>query len=62
MMIGKGTQAVPTSDNVLDAMISAALSPATIRRAYNVADGTGTSWQAYVAACIFESRVNIGDF
>jgi nucleoside-diphosphate-sugar epimerase len=37
-------------DNVVDAMISAAMSPATIDRAYNIVDGTGTSWRAYVAA------------
>ena len=37
-------------DNVVDAMIDAALSPATLNRVYNIADGTGASWQAYVAA------------
>lgn len=37
-------------DNVADAMISAALSPATIDRAYNIVDGTGASWHAYVSA------------
>ena len=37
-------------DNVVDAMIDAAHSSATVNRAYNIADGTGATWQAYIGA------------
>ena len=37
-------------DNVVDAMISAALSPVTLNRTYNIVDGTGANWQTYVNA------------
>jgi len=36
-------------DNVVDAIISAATSPATIGKAYNVSDATGVTWKDYVA-------------
>ncbi len=35
-------------DTVAEAMIAAAASPATLGCAYNIADGTGASWRAYV--------------
>jgi nucleoside-diphosphate-sugar epimerase len=37
-------------DNVVDAMIGAALSPTTLNRTYNIVDGTGANWQTYVNA------------
>jgi len=37
-------------DNAAHAMIAAAHSPATLNRAYNVADGTGVTWRTYVDA------------
>ena len=37
-------------DNVVDAMIGAALSPVTLNRAYNIADGSRASWRDYVNA------------
>ena len=36
-------------DNVAQAMIDAALSPATIGRTYNITDGTNVTWKQYVA-------------
>lgn len=47
---GRSTGGFAYVDNVVDAMISAAFAPSTIGRAYNIVDGTGASWQAYVAA------------
>jgi len=35
--------------NVVDAMIQASTSPATIGQAYNLSDGTNATWQAYLA-------------
>lgn len=35
-------------DNVAEAIIQAAFAPATIDRAYNLADGTGVTWRAYL--------------
>ena len=35
-------------DTVAEAMIAAAASPETMGRAYNIADGTGATWRAYV--------------
>jgi nucleoside-diphosphate-sugar epimerase len=37
-------------DNVVDAMLAAAGSEATLSRAYNIADGTGITWRQYVDA------------
>lgn len=37
-------------DNVVDAMIGAALSRRTLTRAYNIVDGAGASWDKYVTA------------
>jgi nucleoside-diphosphate-sugar epimerase len=37
-------------DNVVNAMIDAAASPATKGEAYNVSDGTGVNWRVYVDA------------
>jgi nucleoside-diphosphate-sugar epimerase len=37
-------------DNAVDAMIAAARSTAAIGRVYNLSDGTGASWKAYVKA------------
>jgi nucleoside-diphosphate-sugar epimerase len=45
---GRSTGGFAYVDNVVDAMISAALSPVAIGRAYNVADGTGVNWRTYV--------------
>ena len=36
-------------DNVAQAMIDAALSPATIGRTYNITDGTNVTWKHYVS-------------
>jgi nucleoside-diphosphate-sugar epimerase len=47
---GRSTGGFAYVDNVVDAIISAVLSPATIDGTYNIVDGTGASWQAYVAA------------
>ncbi len=35
-------------DSVVEAMLAAATSPDTVGRAYNIADGTGATWRAYV--------------
>jgi nucleoside-diphosphate-sugar epimerase len=37
-------------DNVAAAMMDAAQSPATLGRAYNISDGTGTTWREYTNA------------
>jgi len=37
-------------DNVVEAMIAAAIAPATVGKIYNIADGTGVTWKQYVAA------------
>lgn len=37
-------------DNVAEAMMHAAESPATLGRAYNISDGTGTTWREYTTA------------
>lgn len=47
---GRSTGGFAYVDNVVDAMISAALSPAAIGQTYNIVDGTGASWHAYIAA------------
>jgi nucleoside-diphosphate-sugar epimerase len=37
-------------DNAATAMIQAAVSPAAVGRAYNISDGTGTTWREYTDA------------
>src|SRR3954462_7327684 len=37
-------------DNVAEAMIRAATTPATLGRAYNITDDTGATWRDYVRA------------
>ncbi|HEX6497091.1 MAG TPA: NAD-dependent epimerase/dehydratase family protein [Acidobacteriaceae bacterium] len=37
-------------DNVATAMMQAAMHPATLGRAYNISDGTGTTWREYTNA------------
>jgi nucleoside-diphosphate-sugar epimerase len=37
-------------DNVAEAMIRAATSPATLGRAYNITDDTGATWRDYLRA------------
>jgi nucleoside-diphosphate-sugar epimerase len=37
-------------DNVAEAMMQAVESPATVGRAYNISDGTGTTWRDYTNA------------
>lgn len=49
-------------DNVAEAMMAAAVSPATLGRAYNLADGTGVTWRRYVdrlAAALGARRVRL---
>ncbi len=37
-------------DNAVDAIIQAAIVPATLGRAYNLSDGTGVTWRRYIDA------------
>src|SRR6185437_5238018 len=47
---GHATAGLLYVDNAADAMIAAARSPAAEGRAYNLSDGSGTTWKQYVSA------------
>jgi nucleoside-diphosphate-sugar epimerase len=47
---GRATAGLLYVDDAVDAMIAAARSPAAEGRAYNLADGSGTTWKEYVSA------------
>jgi nucleoside-diphosphate-sugar epimerase len=47
---GRATAGLLYIDDAVDAMIAAARSPAAEGRAYNLSDGSGTTWKEYVSA------------
>ena len=49
---GSATAGLLYVDDAVDAMIAAARSPAAEGRAYNLSDGSGTTWKEYVGSAL----------